>query len=150
MEGQLDRSLSFEQKYQDTKKKVSARNNKLISTSWDAQVYVLKTSTIAVSLSTTELVVPVWRTQTNSNRNNIPIPSRGDSPTPSAKNCSSRSGTQEANFSQPPPAVWPPCPGTKIIITEKLTPKYRAIQSYFRGPKNRTITTKRISSTDGA
>ncbi|KAL1448639.1 hypothetical protein WDU94_001908 [Cyamophila willieti] len=60
----LDRTLTYKKHCQNTKMKVSARNNiirKLTGTSWGAQPHVLRTSAIALSLSAAEYAAPVWK-----------------------------------------------------------------------------------------
>lgn len=72
----LDRTLTFKKHCQNTKLKVSSRNNilrKLTGTSWGAQPHVLRTSAIALSLAAAEYSSPVWKSSVHSKNVNIAI-----------------------------------------------------------------------------
>lgn len=59
----LDRALTYKQHCMNTKAKVCARNNiirKLTSRSWGANPHTLRTSAMALCLSTAEYAAPVW------------------------------------------------------------------------------------------
>ncbi|KAI5739816.1 hypothetical protein M8J77_023748 [Diaphorina citri] len=60
----LDRTLSFKKHCQQTKLKVTSRNNlmkKLTNTSWGAKPHVLRTSALALSFSAAEYAAPAWK-----------------------------------------------------------------------------------------
>lgn len=60
----LDRTLSYKTHCKDTKMKVMGRNNiirKLTGTTWGARPETLRTSTIALCLSTAEYAATVWK-----------------------------------------------------------------------------------------
>ncbi|KAI5727952.1 hypothetical protein M8J77_009167 [Diaphorina citri] len=65
----LDRTLSYKEHCQQTKLKVKARNNivrKLTGTSWGANPHVLRTSAMALCMSTAEYAAPVWKNSAHS------------------------------------------------------------------------------------
>ncbi|KAI5735344.1 hypothetical protein M8J77_017170 [Diaphorina citri] len=72
----LDRTLTFKQHCQNTKMKVSARNNimrKLTGSTWGTQPHLLRTSAIALSLSAAEYAVPAWKSSAHCKQINTAI-----------------------------------------------------------------------------
>ena len=59
----LDRSLTFKEHCRKTKMKISSRNNilqKLTGTTWGAKPPTIRTTAMALCLSTAEYCIPVW------------------------------------------------------------------------------------------
>lgn len=72
----LDRTLSFRQHCINTKGKVSARNNilrKLTSKAWGAQPETLRSSALALCVSTAEYAAPVWAASTHAKHVDVAI-----------------------------------------------------------------------------
>lgn len=72
----LDRTLSFKQHCADTRKKVSTRNNiirKLTGTSWGADPSVLRTSSLALSISAAEYAAPVWKNSVHAKQVDVAV-----------------------------------------------------------------------------
>ncbi|KAI5734515.1 hypothetical protein M8J77_007414 [Diaphorina citri] len=72
----MDRTLSYKTHCKDTKMKVMARNNiirKLTGTTWGAKPETLRTSTIALCLSTAEYAAPVWKNSSHTKEVDVAI-----------------------------------------------------------------------------
>lgn len=76
----LDRTLTFKYHCENTKLKVSGRNNiirKLTNSTWGAQPNVLRTSALALCFSTAEYAAPVWRNSAHTRQVDIALNETG-------------------------------------------------------------------------